>query len=201
MSYCTLANFKASVGILSTDTTSDTALQAVLDTTDQLINLYCDRRIGFGQTASQTRYYTATNPAYVLIDDAVSISSLATDDGGDNTYSTAWVLNTDYTREPRNAPLDSWPYTELDTTTLGTKSFPLEFNAVRVIGVFGWPATPASIVQAATIQAAAVWASRTSPFGVIGSAELGGLLRQSRSLHPEAALLLAPFRKLEGLAR
>ena len=56
MSYATLAEFKAAVGI--TDSTDDGALQSVLDATDTLIDLYCDRKTGFG-TASETRYYTA----------------------------------------------------------------------------------------------------------------------------------------------
>jgi hypothetical protein len=57
------------------------------------------------------------------------------------------------------------------------------------------------VKQAAIIQAGAVWSSRTSPFGVIGSQELGGILRQTRALHPEAQVLLDGFRKRDGLAR
>jgi len=53
MSYATLAEFKSSLGI--TDSTDDTALQSVLDATDQLINNFVDSKVGFGQTASQTR--------------------------------------------------------------------------------------------------------------------------------------------------
>ncbi len=55
--------------------------------------------------------------------------------------------------------------------------------------------------QAAIIQAGAVWSSRTSPFGVIGSQDLGGILRQTRALHPESQVLLEAYRKREGLAR
>ena len=52
MSYATLAQFKAAVGIA--DSTDDAALQNVLDASDTLIDLYCDRKTGFG-TASETR--------------------------------------------------------------------------------------------------------------------------------------------------
>ena len=45
MSYATLAQLKASIGI--TDSVDDTALQSVLDATDALIDLYCDRKTGF----------------------------------------------------------------------------------------------------------------------------------------------------------
>ena len=58
MSYATLAEFKSAIGIGTADTTDDTALQSVLDATDALIDLYTDRKQGFG-TASETRYYTA----------------------------------------------------------------------------------------------------------------------------------------------
>jgi hypothetical protein len=57
------------------------------------------------------------------------------------------------------------------------------------------------VKQAAIIQANAVWSSRTAAFGIIGSQELGGLLRQTRALHPEAQVLLEAYRKREGLAR
>ena len=90
MSYATLAEFKASVGI--TDSTDDTALQSVLDATDQLINNYCDSKVGFGQTASQARYYTTNNLTFVLTDPIVSVSALQTDDDGDGTYETTLRL-------------------------------------------------------------------------------------------------------------
>ena len=70
-----------------------------------------------------------------------------------------------------------------------------------MVGVFGWPSVPNAVKQAALIQAGAVWSSRTSPFGVIGSADLGGILRQTSALHPESRVLLEQYRKRDGLAR
>jgi len=199
MSYASLAMFKASVGIA--DSQDDIALQNVLDATDTLIDLYCDRKTGFG-TASETRYYTAEDFQYVLVDDLVSVSSLQTDDDANGTYETTWTANTDYILAPRNSALDGWPYTEIDTSVTWPRNFPKDvYLGVKVTGVFGFPSTPAAVTQAAIIQANAVWASRTSPFGVIGSQDLGGILRQTRALHPEAALILDPYRKRGGLAR
>jgi hypothetical protein len=176
MSYASLAEFKSAIGIGTADTTDDTPLQSVLDATDALIDLYTDRKQGFG-TASETRYYTATDYQYVLVDDLVSISSLTTDD-------------------------DGWPYTEIDVSVTWPRNFPRNvYRGVKVVGVFGWPAVPPAVKQAAIIQAGAVWSSRTSPFGVIGSQDLGGILRQARALHPEAQVLLEAYRKREGLAR
>jgi hypothetical protein len=199
MSYATLSEFKAAVGI--TDTTDDSALQSVLDATDTLIDLYCDRKTGFG-TASETRYYTAEDWEYVLTDDLVSITTLQTDDDANGTYETTWTAGTDYVLAPRNAALDGFPYTEIDTSVTWPRNFPKDvYIGVKVVGVFGFPSVPAAVKQAEIIQAGAVWNSRTAPFGVIGSADLGGILRMSRALHPEAALILEPYRKRNGLAR
>lgn len=199
MSYATLAEFKSAIGI--TDSTDDTPLQSVLDATDALIDNYTDRKQGFG-TATETRYYNADTWQYVLVDDLVSVTSLTTDDNGDGTYPTTWVAGTDYNLAPGNAALDGWPYTELDVSVTYPKNFPKGvYRGVKVTGVFGWPAVPNAVKQAAIIQASAVWSSRTSPFGIIGSADLGGILRQTRALHPEAQVLLDAYRRREGLAR
>jgi hypothetical protein len=199
MSYATLAQFKAAVGI--TDSTDDSALQNVLDATDTLIDLYCDRKTGFG-TATETRYYTAEDYQYCLTDDLVSITTLQTDDDANGTYETTWTSGTDYVLAPRNAALDGFPYTEIDTSVTWPRNFPKDvYLGVKVTGVFGFPSVPAAVTQAEIIQAGAVWNSRTAPFGVIGSADLGGILRMSRALHPEAALILEPYRKRGGLAR
>ena len=199
MSYATLAEFKSAIGI--TDSTDDTPLQSVLDATDALIDNYTDRKQGFG-TATETRYYNADTYQYVLVDDLVSVTTLTTDDNGDGTYPTTWVAGTDYNLAPGNAALDGWPYTELDVSVTYPKNFPKGvYRGVKVTGVFGWPTVPNAVKQAAIIQASAVWSSRTSPFGVIGSADLGGILRQTRALHPEAQVLLDAYRRREGLAR
>lgn len=201
MSYATLAEFKAAIGIGTADTTDDTALQSVLDATDALIDLYTDRKQGFG-TATETRYYTAQDYSYVLTDDLVSVTTLQTDDDGNGTYETTWTAGTDFVLAPGNANLDGWPYTEIDASVNWPRNFPRGvYRGVKVVGVFGWPAVPNAVKQAAIIQAGAVWSSRTSPFGVIGSQDLGGILRQARALHPEAQVLLEAYRKREGLAR
>jgi hypothetical protein len=199
MSYATLAQFKAAVGI--TDTTDDTALQNVLDATDTLIDLHCDRKTGFG-TASETRYYTPENYNYVLVDDLVSVTTLQTDDNADGAYETTWSSATDYKLAPINAALDGWPYDVIETSVTVPRSFPKNvYLGLKLTGVFGFPSVPAAVTQAAIIQANAVWSSRTAPFAVVGSQDLGGILRMTRALHPEAALILEPYRRRAGLAR
>jgi hypothetical protein len=199
MSYASLSEYKQAVGI--SDSTDDSALQNVLDATDTLIDLYCDRKTGFG-TATETRYYSADAYDFCLTDDLVSVTTLTTDDLADGTYSTTWTAGTDFQLTPKNYALDGWPYTGISRSAKWTKNFPKAvFLGVKVVGVFGFPAVPAAVKQAEIIQCNAVFSSRTAAFGVVGSADLGGILRMSRALHPEAALLLEPYRRREGLAR
>jgi len=199
MSYATLAELKSSLAI--TDSTDDTPLQSCLDAADQLINNFVDTKVGFGVTSSQTRYYTADRFDFVLTDPIVSVSQLATDINGDGTYSQAWTSN-DYVLAPRNAALDSRPYTEIDVSPFsgGSLNFPTGYLEVKVTGTFGWPSVPAAVKQAALIQAGAIWASRTAPFGAIGGEQLGGVIRMSAALHPEARALLEAYRLRGGLA-
>ena len=199
MPYATLTELKSSLGI--TDNTDNTALESCLDAADQLINNYVDTKVGFGQTASQTRYYTADRFDFVLTDPIVSVSQLATDVNGDGTYSQVWTSN-DYILAPRNAALNLRPYTEIDTSPFSNAdyNFPVGYLEVKVTGVFGWPSVPAAVKQAALIQAGAIWASRTAPFGAVGSESLGGVLRMSAALHPEARALLEAYRLRGGLA-
>lgn len=199
MSYATLAELKSSLAI--TDSTDDTPLQSCLDAADQLINNYVDTKVGFGVTSSQTRYYTATRWDFVLTDPIVTVTTLATDINGDGTYAQTWSAN-DYVLAPRNASLDSRPYTEIDVTPFsgGEYNFPTSYLGVKVIGTFGWPSVPAAVKQAALIQAGAIWASRTAPFGAIGGESLGGVIRMSAALHPEARALLDAYRLRGGIA-
>jgi len=199
MPYATLAEFKSSIGI--TDSTDDTPLQSCLDAAEQLINNFCDTKVGFNTTSSQVRYYTGQRWDYVLTDPIVTVTALAQDVNGNGTYSEAWAA-TDYVLAPRNAATDGRPYTEIDVTpySVGTKNFGTDYLGIRVTGTFGWPSVPSAIKQAALIQAGAIWSSRTAPFGVIGSQDLGGVIRMSSALHPEARILCEPYRLRGGIA-
>lgn len=199
MSYASLSEAKASLGI--TDSTDDAAIQSCLDAADQLINNYVDTKVGFGVTTSQTRYYTAQRFDFVLTDPIVTVTTLATDINGTGSYSQTWSAN-DYVLAPRNAALDGRPYTEIDTSPFSTAqlNFPTGYLEIKVVGTFGWPSVPAAVKQAALIQTGAIFASRTAPFGAVGSESLGGVLRMSAALHPEARALLEAYRLRGGLA-
>jgi hypothetical protein len=198
MSYATLAELKASLAI--TDSTDDTPLQSCLDAADQLINNYVDTKVGFGVTSSQTRYYTAERYDFVLTDPIVTVTALATDIDGTGNYTQTWSAN-DYVLAPRNAALNGRPYTEIDTSPFSNAvlNFPTGYLEVKVTGTFGWPSVPAAVKQSSLIQAGAIWASRTAPFGAIGGETLGGVIRMSAALHPEARALLDAYRLRGGI--
>ena len=103
---------------------------------------------------------------------------------------------------PRNAALDGRPYTEIDTSPFSSAvlNFPTGYLEVKVTGTFGWPSVPAAVKQAALIQTGAIFASRTAPFGAVGGESLGGVLRMSAALHPEARALLDAYRLRGGIA-
>jgi hypothetical protein len=199
MSYATLAELKSSLAI--TDSTDDAPLQSCLDAADQLINNYVDTKVGFGVTSSQTRYYTAERYDFVLTDPIVTVTALATDIDGTGNYTQTWSAN-DYVLAPRNAALNSRPYTEIDTSPFSNAvlNFPTGYLEVKVTGTFGWPSVPAAVKQASLIQAGAIFASRTAPFGAVGGEALGGVIRMSAALHPEARALLDAYRLRGGIA-
>jgi hypothetical protein len=68
---------------------------------------------------------------------------------------------------------------------------------VQVTAAWGWPSVPDEIGEAALLQAARLFARRTSPEGVSGNAEWG-IARVSR-LDPDVRELIKDFR-LPGLA-
>ena len=192
--YISLADAKRQLDIA--DATDDAILERLITATSALIDSYTNRRF---DSATETRYYTAENPSIVRIDDLVTVTDLKTDDNADGTYEVTWAAG-DFTTLPENAATDGLPSTHLCVTPWGTKSFPAEsLKGVRVVGTWGFPAVPEPVKIACLIQVTMLYRAKEAPFGVIGSAETG-LIRIGARLHPEAALLLEPYRRRTGLA-
>ncbi len=66
-------------------------------------------------------------------------------------------------------------------------------DTVSITGVWGWPAVPDSVTQAAKIQTAAIHRRKQSPGGIEGSSDFG-IVRTPRDIDPTVATLLAPYR-------
>lgn len=190
--YATLAEVKARLGI--TDSTYDSVLEAVVEAASRGIDNYADRRF---YAATETRYFTACDSTYALIDDVVSVTTLATDNDGNRAYGTTWA-STDYDLSPFNAIARGAPYTRIDVAPLGSKTFPLYTRAVKVVGSFGYAAAvPDVINEAALILSARFFRRKDSPLGVAGFGDLGAI--RVSTVDPDVKTLLAPLRRI-GLA-
>jgi len=198
--YATQAEAKAILGIASSDSTENTLVDSLITAASSAIDQYCDRPAGFGPQGSQTRYYAADDYYRIDVDDLLTVTSLATDDGIDGTYSQTWTSGT-FNLMPYNAALAGRPYTSIESSDTSILNFPKgSTKGVRIIGTWGWAAIPAAVKQACLLEVAKLYASRNAPFGVIGTGDAGGVTRMSTRMHPAAVALLDQYRNRKGAA-
>lgn len=182
--YCTLAELQARMSI--GDTVDDVILEQVITGVSRMIDAYTHRRF---YAATETRYYTPRRHDSCIVDDLLSVTTVATDDDGTRAWATTWA-SSDYELMPPNAALDSKPYTVIQTTPAGRYWFPRVSRGLKIAGSFGYAATtPAIIREACLLQAARVFKRKDSPFGVAGVGELG-VMRIS-TLDPDVKILLS----------
>jgi hypothetical protein len=132
--YVGRSTVKSRLGI--TDTNDDTAIDSVIESVSRQIDQFCNRRFF---AAIETRYFTARSGVMCPVDDLLSVTTLATDDNADRTYSNSWAA-TDYELEPVNAALKSppQPYTSIVVTPNGVEAFGTDRRAVKVVGLWGY---------------------------------------------------------------
>jgi len=134
--YASVAEFRERLGL--TDLSQDFMLDHALQTASRWIDSTLGRRF-FTTAAPEIRYYTAPFYSYLETDDILSVTTLATDANGDGVYETTWTAATDFWLGPRNAPVNSEPYTCINRTSYsGRFSFPAWQDAVQVTGLFGY---------------------------------------------------------------
>jgi len=183
--YSTVAALKARLGIA--DSADDAILGACLAGASRHVEQYTDRQY-YATTA--TRYYSADSWDTCFVDDLLSVTQIATDDGN-RTYHTIWSAS-DYDLEPSN----STPYTAIMVTPVGVNSFPVGLRrGVRVNGSWGYSAkTPTAIEEATLILASRLYKRKDAPFGVAGTVEAGTI--SLPALDPDVRTLLEPYRRL-----
>lgn len=189
--YASNAQIKAALNI--TDTDRDSIVGMAGSAASELIDLYCGRTFG---TVSATRYYSASNSGVLAVDDlagtALTVLSSSSVDG---TYDVTWTADTDYQLDPLNGRRNgiTWPYTAL--RAVGSKSWPIGGGeaSVKITGPFGWPSVPSVVVQSAVLQASRIYMRNMSPLGVAGGNEFG-VMRVTKALDPDVAVMLADFR-------
>lgn len=188
--YASLAEVKSALRI--TDQLDDSLLEMAIESASRLLDAYCAR--SFYNAGTAARYYAATNDYQTDIDDAVSISEVATDFSADGTYDTIWQAS-DYEVLPLNGRVDGLPVPYNGLRAIGDYTFPI-YNGeglVKVTGVWGWSAIPIAIKQATIIQASRIFKRLDSPLGVLSSPDLG-FIRVGSRLDPDVAQLVDPYR-------
>lgn len=179
-------------------TAEDTVLHgAALDAVTDAFGAYCGRH--FGKTDSTAYTFTALHWDRIAVPDLVSVTSLKTDTTNDGTYDRTWS-STDYVLWPSTAASEpvARPYTEIRISTRtgsADYSFPLTQLGVEVTGVWGWPAVPDDVRNAAILEALRIIQQNRSPSGVVASPELGQWL-VAPSLHPTTKMVLSRYRRI-----
>lgn len=174
--YATLNQLKSWVGVGTADTIDDTMFEMAIESASRMVDDDCDR-VFYASGTAVARTFTTWDKYLTQIDDAISISEVATDEDGEGTFSVVWTSGTDYQREPLNSVVggQSWPTTRL--RAVGNYLFPTGHEAgVRVTGQWGFgTAVPIAITQATLILAARIYKRADSPLGVAGFGDMGAL--------------------------
>jgi len=196
--YCTLDELKARLWPSDQvpDDVNDTELARIIAKVSREINLYTGTRF-YNTGSDETRYFTAQDVSHCWIDLITTITSVATDDEVDRTYSTSWTEGTHFEAYPYNASSEGLPYFRIDRLPLGSLCFPTSAKAVKVVGRFNYHAAtaPAStlnaIKEACLLQCLHDY--NASPTGVLGPTEVGQIAVVP-GWHPDAKRTLDAFK-------
>ena len=167
------------------DASGDALLEVALDAAHNQVNEWCRRTfVEVDPDTDPTQTFTyRIDGDQVWVGDIVDVDTVEFKDGD------TWVAVTEFELEPFNAEMEDRPYRELtfDRTWRGR---------IRVTGWFGWPRTPAAVVQAEILQAARLHQRRNAQFGVATVPGLDGSgMRLLAKLDADVELLLAPYRR------
>jgi hypothetical protein len=187
--YATLTEVKNSLRI--TDTMDDTMLELAIESASRMIDGYTARTFYNGGTA--VRNFAATDAINLIIDDAISVSEVASTDEVGDSY-TVWTA-TDFQLEPLNSRSDGlyMPYTGIRAVNTYTWPVVDQQALCRITGVWGWASIPVAIKQATIIQSSRLFKRLDSPLGVAGFGDMGAI-RVGRYLDPDVEQLAMPYR-------
>jgi hypothetical protein len=193
VNYCTLAQVKGALRI--TDQIDDGLLNTAISSASRFVDGYCDRN--FAPASAGTALYVPTGRMDDLaVDDLTSITSVAIDEDLDETFST--VLNPiDFRPLPVNSRSAGIPFPFSRIRPQEDGYWPVAFGraTVKVVGMFGWPATPDAVREATILQASRLFTRLDSPLGIAGFGDMGAM-RVSFRGDPDVAMLLEPYRRV-----
>lgn len=196
--YASVAALKSRLGIPASDTADDFELHAACFSASRSLEQYCERT--FWRTDAGTpRSFEPANLYYLKLpefNDLVSVTTFKTDSSGDGVYETTWSAS-DYQLYPVNpgAGPEQKPYTKVKAIH---RIFPMTYpplmrtDVVQITGVWGWPAVPWGVRQAALILAAETFKLKDAPLGVAGFGDLGVIRIRD---NPKVAAYAGPYRR------
>lgn len=191
--YATLGELQARLdedGLASTSA-RDANLERALESASRQI----DGMTGdfFYPLAAATYTLSTDDTGFLSVPSLRTITSLATDDNGNRTYTTTWAA-TDYDLEPENATIYGRPYTGIRLAPNGRYTFPRLARSVRIVGDWGWATVPGAIKEACLILASRLYTRKDAPFGIAGAQGVGELTLISKQ-DPDVVNLIQPFRR------
>ena len=171
------------------DTKDDFEIDLAVQAAARWIEGRCGRHF---YQMQDTRTYVPESIWAAHIDDVVSVSQLAVDPQGTGVFSQIWTQGVHYelaVGERRYNPMasgEAQPYREIRVIGGGTMFFPFIWplyrqDRIQVTGVFGWPAVPPAVTQAALLLASDLFKLKDAPFGVQGMADFGMVKVQAGS--------------------
>lgn len=166
-----------------TDDDDDAQAALAIAAASRAIDRLCRRQFGL-VAAPEVRYYrpkwNRTRCAYVVdVDDLMTTTGLLVD--GEAVASPVLL--------PRNAAAKSRPWTALELGTTRPTS------EIEVTARWGWTTVPATVKEAALLQASRVFARRGAPFGIAGSPDSGSEIRLLAKVDPDVAVSLEDYRR------
>lgn len=179
-----------------------TILSDVVESVSRLIDRYCGRHFyQLGTVGTPVARYFDARMAHSVdlgpFNDLTTLSTLKTDENDDGVYEVTWNSG-EYLLAPVGAASrapQAEPFTSivaLDSNTYPTSAVSGRTGLIEVTGVWGWPAVPVEVKQAARIIVAETAKLQDAPLGVTGGLEMG-LFRVSQHLPPRARQMLAPL--------
>jgi len=177
--YGTVEELKTRLNIEQTDTSRDSLLTRSLGAASRGIERATGRRFWLDSAPTvrtynpRRRLVTEADGELLRVDDIGDTTGMLVEAGGNGT---AFYEITGYETWPDNALADGEPVTAL-LRPMNIWAIPI--TRIRITALFGWPAVPDEVTEAALIQATRLFKRKDSPEGIIGNAEWG-VVRLSR---------------------
>jgi hypothetical protein len=193
--YASLSEVKASLRL--TDNIDDALLETAIESASRMIDGFTART--FSNAGTAVRNFAATDEINLIIDDAITVTQVASTDEVGGTY-TIWKP-TDFQLEPINSRSDGlyMPFTSIRAVNDYLWPVVDQQALVRITATWGFPAVPIAIKQATVIQSSRLYKRLDSPLGVAGFGDMGAI-RVGRYLDPDVEQLVMPFKIMRNFS-